>query len=112
MHTVAETPTFTRQAEKLLDEAERREVIDVLAADPEAGDLIPGTGGIRKLRVALSGQGKRGGARVIYYLLDETIPVYALAIYAKARKIDLKPEEKRALSELAAAIKCAARRGG
>lgn len=51
-------------------EDDKRELIDFLAEDPMAGDLIPGTGGVRKLRFATSGRGKRGGARVIYYYLD------------------------------------------
>ena len=60
MHTVAETPTFTRQASKLFTDDEKRELIDLLATDPLAGDVIPGTGGVRKLRFAAVGTGKRG----------------------------------------------------
>ena len=67
MQTVAETPTFSRQAEKLFSEDEKHELINFLAENPLAGDEIPGTGGVRKLRFAASGRGKRGGARVIYY---------------------------------------------
>ena len=59
-------------------EDERRELVDFLAENPLAGDEIPGTGGVRKLRFAAFGRGKRGGARVIYYYLDETMPIYAL----------------------------------
>ncbi len=105
MQTVAETPTFSRQADKLFSEDERRELIDFLAANPLAGDEIPGTGGVRKLRFAASGRGKRGGARVIYYYLDETMPIYALLAYAKAAKTDMTPKERRAVSALAAALK-------
>ena len=78
MQTVAETPTFSRQADKLFREEEKRELIDYLATNPLAGDEIPGTGGVRKLRFAASGRGKRGGARIVYYYLDERIPLYAL----------------------------------
>ena len=102
MQTVAETPTFSRQADKIVSRDERRELIDFLARNPLAGDEIPGTGGVRKLRFAASGHGKRGGARVIYYYADEAMPIYA---YAKARKIDLTPNERRAVSALAAALK-------
>ena len=105
MHTVAETPTFSRQASKLFDEDQKRELIDFLANNPEAGDEIPGTGGVRKVRFAASGRGKRGGARVIYYYLDETIPIYALLVYAKNVKTDMTPEEKRLVSALAAELK-------
>jgi hypothetical protein len=69
------------------------------------GDEIPGTGGVRKVRFAASGRGKRGGARIIYYYLDETIPLYALLAYAKNAQTDMTPDEKRAVSAMAAALK-------
>ena len=105
MQTVMETPTFTRQADKIFSEDERRELIDLLAENPLAGDEIPGTGGVRKLRFSASGRGKRGGARVIYYYLDRAMPIYALLAYTKAAKIDMTPEEKRTISAIAAALK-------
>lgn len=105
MQTVAETPTFVRQTEKLFSEQEKRELIDFLAANPLAGDEIPGTGGVRKVRFAASGRGKRGGARVIYYYLDKTMPLYALLAYAKNDKGDMTPAEKRAVSALVLALK-------
>ena len=86
MQTVAETATFSRQAEKLFSEDEKRELIFFLAENPLAGDMIPDTGGVRKVRFAASGKGKRGGARVIYYFLDDSIPLYALLVYAKNEK--------------------------
>ncbi|KRW97571.1 type II toxin-antitoxin system RelE/ParE family toxin [Paracoccus sp. MKU1] len=107
MQTVAETPIFTRQTEKLFDEDEKRELIDFLAENPMAGDEIPGTGGVRKLRFAVSGRGKRGGARVIYYYLDETMPLYALLAYAKNARNDMTPDEKRTVAALATALKAA-----
>ena len=107
MQTVAETPTFSRQAAKLFSEDEKRELIDFLAEHPLAGDEIPGTGGVRKLRFAAFGRGKRGGARVIYYYLDEAMPVYALLAYAKTAKTDMTPDERRTVSKLAAALKAA-----
>ena len=109
MHTVAETPTFTRQADRLFNEEERRELIDFLAAYPMAGDEIPGTGGVRKLRFGALGRGKRGGARVIYFYGGQTIPVYALLAYAKSARTDLSPAERRTVSALAAAIRGAAK---
>ncbi|MDE0389299.1 MAG: type II toxin-antitoxin system RelE/ParE family toxin [Rhodospirillales bacterium] len=110
MRTVVETPTFSRQVDKLFSEEEKRELIDFLAANPLAGDEIPGTGGVRKLRFAASGRGKRGGARVVYYYLDDAMPVYALLAYAKAAKTDLTPKERRAVTAIAAQLK-AARKG-
>ena len=97
MQTVIETPTFTRQADKIFSEDERRELIDLLAENPLAGDEIPGTDGVRKLRFAASGRGKRGGACVIYYYLDRAMPIYALLACTKAAKIDMTPEEKRTI---------------
>lgn len=109
MHTVAETPTFARQADRLFNEEEGQELIDFLATNPMAGDEIPGTGGVRKLRVGALGRGKRGGARVIYFYGGETIPVYALLAYAKSARSDLSPAERRTVSTLAAAIRAAAK---
>ena len=105
MQSAAETPIFTRQTEKLFSEDEKWELIDFLAENPLAGDEIPGTGGVRKLRFAASGRGKRAGARIIYYYLDETIPLYALLAYAKNAQEDMTPDEKRAVSALAMALK-------
>ena len=105
MQTVAETPTFSRQADKLFGEHERRELIDLLAKCPLSGEEIPGTGGVRKLRLAVSGRGKRGGARVIYFYGGEHMPIYALLAYSKASRTDMTPRERRAVSQLAGALK-------
>ena len=105
MQTVAETPTFTRQADRLFSEEERKALIDFLAEHPAAGDEIPGTGGVRKLRFAALGRGKRGGARVIYFYSGEDIPIYALLAYAKSARTDLSPEERRQVAGIAAAIR-------
>lgn len=105
MQAVAETPIFVRQTEKLFSPEQKRELIDFLAEFPLAGDEIPGTGGVRKLRFAATGRGKRGGARIIYYYIDETMPLYALLAYAKNDQTDLSPDEKRVVSALAAALK-------
>ena len=105
MQTVAETPTFIRQTDRLFTEEERKELVDYLADHPTAGDEIPGTGGVRKLRFAALGRGKRGGARVIYFYGGEDIPIYALLAYAKSAKTDLSSAERRAAAGIAAAIK-------
>jgi hypothetical protein len=65
--TVVETPEFLAATRKLMEAGERALLVDYLALNPIAGDLIPGTGGVRKLRWGLEGRGKRGGARVIYF---------------------------------------------
>ncbi|HWA51287.1 MAG TPA: type II toxin-antitoxin system RelE/ParE family toxin [Dongiaceae bacterium] len=109
MQTVVETKLFSRRADALLSPDERLDLIAYLALHPMAGDVIPGTGGIRKLRWQLEGKGKRGGARVIYYTYDERHPIFALLIYGKGEADDLTSEEKRTLSGIAAEIKAAAR---
>ncbi len=105
MQTVCETSIFARQAEKLFTKEELQGVIDRLATNPESGDMIPGTGGVRKVRVPAKGQGKRGGARVIYYWFSDHAPIYALLVYGKDRKTDMTLEERKLVSALAAAIK-------
>ena len=103
--TVAETPLFLRQAERIWSRGERDEFVDYIAGHPEAGDVIPGTGGIRKVRWGREGAGKRGGARVIYFFHDTDRPLYLLMIYAKARKEDLSAEEKRTVRHFSAMLK-------
>lgn len=84
MRTVAETPVFVRYAAEVWSDAERQEFINFIAASPEAGDIIPGSGGCRKVRWSRSGRGKRGGARVIYFLAPAGT-VWLLIVYAKAK---------------------------
>ena len=76
--TVVETPEFLSATKKLMDDEERKALVDFLALNPMAGDLIQGTGGIRKLRWALEGRGKRGGSRIIYFYHDREMPLFAL----------------------------------
>lgn len=72
--TVVETPFFLRKISSLLDDDERSKLVAFLGMNPESGDVIPETGGVRKLRWAGSGRGKRGGTRVIYYYHSENLP--------------------------------------
>ena len=111
VRTVFETPTFTRQADRLFHEEARRKVIAYLAGHPFAGTEIPGTGGVRKLRFGARGRGKRGGARVIYYATGGDLPVYALLAYAKSARDDLSPRERRSVARLAADIRRATQEG-
>jgi len=103
--TVAETPLFVRQAEDVWSDAEREDFVLFIAANPRSGDLIPETGGVRKIRWSRAGAGKRSGARVIYFYHDADRPLYLLMVYAKARQADLTPGEKREVRKLAAALK-------
>jgi hypothetical protein len=103
--TVAETPLFIRQAAAVWSEEEREAFISFIARTPTAGDVIPETGGVRKVRWGRAGTGKRGGARVIYFYHDAGRPLYLLMVYAKARREDLTPDEKRTVRAFAAALK-------
>ena len=103
--TVAETTLFVRQAEKLWDADEREAFVMFIAANPEAGDVIPDTGGVRKIRWTRAGSGKRGGTRVIYFYHDADRPLYLLLVYAKAHQENLSPGEKRDVRKLAALLK-------
>jgi hypothetical protein len=85
--------------------------VNFIALDPEAGDLIPETGGVRKVRWSRPGAGKRGGARVIYFYHNVDRPIYLLMAYAKARKEDLTPEEKRTVRTFTAVLKAQRKRG-
>jgi mRNA-degrading endonuclease RelE of RelBE toxin-antitoxin system len=76
-----------------------------LRADPEKGDVIKGAGGARKVRMALGGRGKSGGARVIYYVRVSRDRIYLLDIYRKGDKSDLSPQERKALAELVLMLK-------
>lgn len=87
--TVVETPEFLAATRKLLDAGDRALLVDHLALNPMAGDLIPGTGGVRKLRWGLEGRGKRGGARVIYFYHNPGMPLFMLTAYAKNARSDL-----------------------
>ena len=93
---MTELAGYKRRADELLSEAEQDALIDVVAYDPTCGVVIPGTGGLRKLRVAAGGSGKRGGARVIYYFYNEDVPLLLMAIFAKNEKADLSERQKKA----------------
>ncbi len=102
MHAVAETSIFTRRADALLNREDRGNLISTLAADPTAGALVPGLGGIRKLRFAPAGRGKSGAFRVIYYFAAEDRPILALLIYAKNEQDNITPQQRDVLLDLIA----------
>jgi mRNA-degrading endonuclease RelE of RelBE toxin-antitoxin system len=104
MFTVVETSLFSRQADEL-PLHDRAALITALATAPFAGDLVPGLGGVRKLRWAPKGRGKRGGYRVIYYVLNETRPVLALLLYAKNQQADIGADQRKAILSLIARLK-------
>src|ERR1035437_3959090 len=102
--TVVETGEFLKRAKPLMSGSERAELVAFVGANPEAGEIIPGTDGVRKIRWALQGAGKRGGARVIYYYRNEHLPVFLLSAYAKNRKANLNREERNAMRRLVPAL--------
>ena len=104
-HAVLETSIFSRRADALLSVQDRAEPIDVLARDPMAGSVMPGLGGVRKLRFAPSGRGKSSGFRVIYYVLTEDQPILALLIYGKNEQGNLSPAQRKVVAALAAGMK-------
>jgi hypothetical protein len=108
--TVAETLPFLRQAASLWSEDDRNGFVDFIAANPEAGDVIPDSGGIRKVRWRRPGTGKRGGVRVIYFYHDSTMPLYLLLIYAKSQRENWTQDEKQRAQALVAGLKQAHRR--
>ncbi|AJX71599.1 Toxin HigB-2 [Burkholderia pseudomallei] len=85
MFTIIETPVFQRYSSDIWRDAEREEFINWIANNPLAGDVIPSTGGLRKVRWSRSGIGKRGGARIIYYNLLDDGEIWLLIAYAKAK---------------------------
>jgi hypothetical protein len=97
-----ETSVFTRQIAELLEDREYASLQGALVVDPEAGDLIPGSGGLRKLRWSESrrGKGKRGGVRVIYYWYSHGGMIYMLLAYSKGQSDNLTPAQTRKLKQL------------
>lgn len=101
MHTVVETPTYLKAAGALYDETERESIVTTIANNPKAGDVMPGTGGFRKLRFARAGMGKRGGTRIVYLYGGEDVPVFLITVYAKAEKGNLSKAEQNTLAKMA-----------
>ena len=97
---VVETERFLKDVERMMSESERAELVAYMGANPEVGEIMPGTGGVRKIRWALPEKGKRGGARVIYYYHSERLPVFLLAAYAKNEKANLSNAERNAMQRL------------
>ena len=95
-----ETPIFTRQVDDKLSDEEYRLLQLHLIEHPDAGAIIPASGGLRKVRWRLPGRGKRGGARVIYYWKTARAQLYLLFLYPKTVRSDLTPAQLRALRKL------------
>lgn len=99
--TVVETQAFISASKGCLTEEERLDAITMIASNPQCGDVIPGGGGIRKVRFAVGGRGKRGGARIVYYFHNEYVPIFLLTVFAKNERIDLSRSELNLLANAA-----------
>ena len=102
--TVVETRSFIEDAAGCFTEEERTEFIEYIARNPTAGVVVPGAGGVRKVRWRARGRGKRGGARVVYFFHNERVPLFLLAAYAKSQRVDLAPAQRTAMRRIAAEI--------
>ena len=106
MHAVVETPTFLASAAKAgMSEKERFEAIDQIAANPAAGDIMPGGGGVRKVRVPGRGKGKSGGYRVLTYYMTENEPVYLISVINKDKIANLNDAQLAAVKSVAKDIR-------
>ena len=100
MQTIVELPEFLRKSEKSLKESERQSIINYLALHPESGLIIQGSGGIRKLKWSAYGKGKSGGARIIYYYFNETMPLFLLTVFGKGKKANISNRECNELAKI------------
>jgi mRNA-degrading endonuclease RelE of RelBE toxin-antitoxin system len=105
MLTFVEHPTFTKQAQELFEEEEYGLFQLDLAARPDAGDVIPGLGGLRKIRWGAKGKGKRGGARIIYLLIPKPGIIYLFYAYTKGDITDLSSDQRKRLRHAVEDIK-------
>lgn len=101
MHTVCLTRAFESAASAAgMTENDIQALVTMLAADPLAGEEIPGTGGCRKVRVAGRGKGKSGGFRTITFYTGEQMPLFLLTVFSKGERSDLTQKERNALKDM------------
>jgi hypothetical protein len=105
MHTVIETPAFLASAaDEQIAEDEREAIASYMAANPSAGEIVPGTGGARKVRFAGRGKGKSGGYRVITFYAANDIPVFLLDVYGKGTRANLSQAQRNELRKTLTAL--------
>lgn len=100
MQTIVELPEFIKRADGLLTIEEKASIINYLALHPQSGEIMQGTGGIRKLRWSAQGKGKSGGARIIYYYHNGRVPLFLLTVFGKGEKANISKSERNELSKL------------
>jgi hypothetical protein len=103
--TVLQLPKFKAEATELIGVDGIEKLAGYLIEHPDAGDVIPGSGGVRKLRWAAKGKGKRGGARIIYLYAVVAARIYLMRCYAKNVKTDLTADEKKQVRQIAAYLR-------
>jgi len=101
VHTIVETPAYMRAAKEAgLSEAEMQSIVAFISSNPEAGEVIVGTGGCRKLRFGKDGRGKSGGVRVITFFSGPDIPLFLITVFAKNERSNLSKAECNALAAM------------
>ena len=103
--SVVETRSYQARAQKLLTQEEQERVIEMIARDPTCGVLMKGTGGVRKVRVAIGKRGKSGGVRVVYFFHSEDVPTFLLTLFAKNEKDNLSMAERNQLAAFVTELK-------
>jgi len=112
VHSVIETPSFLADAKEAgMGEDERAQLVIFLSVHPKAGDVMPGTGGARKIRFKRQRTGKRGGYRIIFYYAGEEVPVFLLNVFVKGDRANLSKSEQNTLRIMLARIAETTRRG-
>ena len=106
MQTVIETESYLRAAKDArMSDEERTAAVDLVATDPVAGDVMQGTGGVRKARLPGRGKGKSGGYRIVWYFGGGDIPVFLLTVFGKGEKANLTQSERNAMRQVVATLK-------
>jgi hypothetical protein len=98
--TVAELESFIKSSSNIMQEDEIKDFIDYISLSPKSGDIIPDTGGIRKVRWKVKDKGKRSGVRVIYFYYNQNAPLFLLHAYAKNEETDLSSDKKKIMKNL------------
>ena len=100
-----EHPVFTKQIAELMTDEQYRDFQNDLAENPHQGDVIPGLGGLRKVRLALPVRGKRGGARALYLLFIRAEVIYLIFAYTKGEFAEIPAEKRKVMKQLVTEIK-------